>query len=297
MNLKDLKVVFAGCARDCSNFLPITLDNIRYYSSLFGESHTVIVENGSVDTTKDILNKNQKKNDNFLFCEQFNKLPNRGQRLENARNLIIETIKNDINLNSCDLFIMLDLDDIGAYRIANKDIQNSINFLFSSKNTAAVFANQLGIYYDIWTLRDQKYCKNDFWVETFKFLMKNKNSFEQISKKHLDDAKNQVLNKKTFSFKPSDPPIAVSSAFGGFGIYKMKNVLENNNRYEGTQTIEVSTKDKKKFNVNYQKWEHVNFNEGLIKQNKKLYILPFLINHKFLNIDFRAEFSLKLMVK
>ena len=48
MNLKDLKVVFAGCARDCSNFLPITLDNIRYYSSLFGESHTVIVENGSV---------------------------------------------------------------------------------------------------------------------------------------------------------------------------------------------------------------------------------------------------------
>ena len=297
MNLKDLKVVFAGCARDCSNFLPKTLDNIRYYSSLFGESHTVIVENGSVDTTKDILNKNQKKNDNFLFCEQFNKLPNRGQRLENARNLIIETIKNDINLNSCDLFIMLDLDDIGAYRIANKDIQNSINFLFSSKNTAAVFANQLGIYYDIWSLRDQKYCKNDFWVETFKFLMKNKNSFEQISKKHLDDAKNQVLSKKTFSFKPSDPPIAVSSAFGGFGIYKMKNVLENNNRYEGIQTIEVNTKDQKKFNVNYQKCEHVNFNEGLIKQNKKLYILPFLVNHKFLNVDFRAEFALKLMVK
>ena len=89
MNLKDLKVVFAGCARDCSNFLPKTLDNIRYYSSLFGESHTVIVENGSVDTTKDILNKNQKKNDNFLFCEQFSKLPNRGQRLERARNLII----------------------------------------------------------------------------------------------------------------------------------------------------------------------------------------------------------------
>ena len=117
MNLKDFKVVFAGCARDCSNFLPKTLDNIRYYSSLFGESYTVIVENGSVDTTKDILNKNQKKNDKFLFCDHFNNFPYRGQRLEKGRNLILETIKQDKKLRNCDLLIIIDLDDVGTNSI------------------------------------------------------------------------------------------------------------------------------------------------------------------------------------
>ena len=61
MNFKDLKIVFAGCARDCADFLPKTLNNIRYYASLFNEHYTIIVENGSKDKTREILNKNQKK--------------------------------------------------------------------------------------------------------------------------------------------------------------------------------------------------------------------------------------------
>ena len=72
MNLKDLKVVFAGCARDCANYLPTTLQNIRHYSSLFSNSYTVIVENGSLDKTKEILSNSRTKKDRFLFCDQFN---------------------------------------------------------------------------------------------------------------------------------------------------------------------------------------------------------------------------------
>ena len=33
-DLKNLNVVFAGCARDCEPFLKKTLDNIELYSSL-----------------------------------------------------------------------------------------------------------------------------------------------------------------------------------------------------------------------------------------------------------------------
>ena len=297
MNLKNLKVVFAGCAKNCSEFLPKTLENIRYYSSFFNESYTVIVENGSEDKTREILINNFTKNDNFLFCDQFNKLPTRGQRLESSRNLIIETIKHNENLKRCELFIMLDLDDMGTYKIDDQDFLNAINFLFSKNDIAAVFANQLGIYYDMWTLRDNKLCKNDFWVEVFKFLMANKNSHDQLSKKNFEDAKKLVINKKIYSFKRSDPPIPVFSAFGGLGIYKMQNVLKNNNKYEGLQSIEINTKDRKKFNIQYQKCEHVNFNEGLVKQNMKLFILPFLINHNFKNLDFNPESALKLMVK
>ena len=54
-DLKNLNVVFAGCARDCEPFPKKTLDNIEHYSSLFKESYKVIIENGSKDKTRDIL--------------------------------------------------------------------------------------------------------------------------------------------------------------------------------------------------------------------------------------------------
>ena len=192
---------------------------------------------------------------------------------------------------------MLDLDDIGTYRIKDEDIYNSIDFLFSNNTTAAVFANQIGTYYDMWTLRDEKKFKNDFWAEVFQYLIRNKNSFEQITKLHLDLAQKDVINKKIFSLDKSQNPISVRSAFGGFGIYKMEHVINNIHKYVGQQVVKVITKDRKQYMVNYQKCEHVNFNEGLIKKNLKLYILPNLINHEFNFLDFKADSALKLIIK
>ena len=132
----------------------------------------------------------------------------------------------------------------------------------------------------MWTLRDEKKFKNDFWAEVFQYLIRNKNSFEQITKLHLDLAQKDVINKKIFSLDKSNP-ISVRSAFGGFGIYKMEYAINNIHKYVGQQVVKVITKDRKQYMVNYQKCEHVNFNEGLIKKNLKLYILPNLINHEF----------------
>ena len=297
MNLKDLKVVFAGCARNCSNFLPKVLDNIEFYSSFFGESYMVIVENGSTDNTKEILKNNQNKKNFILYEDDLNKLPYRGQRLEKARNLIIETIKKNADLISCDLFIMLDLDDIGTYRIDEKNIFDSVKFLFSKQEIAAVFANQLGTYYDMWTLRDQKYCKNDFWVEVLQFLINNKNSKDKISKTNIEEVKKNIIDKKTYSFEKNHAPIKVESAFGGFGIYKMKYVLKNNRKYEGTQIVDLISKDQKRLKVKYQKCEHVNFNQGLIDQNLELYILPNLINRDYEKNVFPPSASISLIIK
>ena len=297
MNLKDLKVVFAGCARNCSNFLPKVLENIEFYSSFFSESYMVIVENGSTDKTKEILKDNKNKKNFFLFEDDLNKLPYRGQRLEKARNLIIETIKKNTNLFSCDLFIMLDLDDVGTYRIEEKNILDSIKFLFSKEEIGAVFANQLGTYYDMWTLRDQKYCKNDFWVEVLQFLINNKNSNDKISKKNIEEVKKNIIDKKTYSFEKNHPPIKVESAFGGFGIYKMKYVLKNNRKYEGTQIVDLISKDQKRLKVKYQKCEHVNFNQGFIDQNLELYILPNLINRDYEKNIFPPSASISLIIK
>ena len=144
----------------------------------------------------------------------------------------------------------------------------------------------------MWTLRDQKYCKNDFWVEVLQFLIKNKNSNDKISKSNIEEVKKNIIDKKTYSFEKNHPPIKVESAFGGFGIYKMKYVLQNNRKYEGTQIVDLISKDQKKLKVKYQKCEHVNFNQGFIDQNLELYILPNLINR-----DYEKNFSTNCIYK
>ena len=130
---KNKKVVFAGCARDCEKYLEKTLSNIDYYSSLFEKSYQIIVENGSKDRTREILELKKKPNCYYLFEDHLDEYRTRGERLERARNKIIEKIKSETNLRNCDLLIILDLDDIGGYRIDNKNILKSLDFLFSKK--------------------------------------------------------------------------------------------------------------------------------------------------------------------
>ena len=118
-NFKNKKVVFAGCAKDCERYLEKTLSNINYYSSLFEKSYQIIVENGSKDRTREIL-KSKKPNCYYLFDDHLDAFKTRVERLERARNKIIEKIKSESNLRNCDLLIILDLDDTGEYRIDNK---------------------------------------------------------------------------------------------------------------------------------------------------------------------------------
>jgi len=296
-DLKNLRVVFAGCARDCEPFLKKTLDNIEHYSSFFKESFKVIIENGSKDKTREILKQNQNKNDFYYFEDELNNLPNRGLRLEKARNIFIEKIKSNNKLNNCNLLIVLDLDESGNYRISDDAFIKSINFLNSKNSIGAVFANQLGTYYDMWTLRDKKYCQNDFWAEVLQNITKKINHKDNISTEILDEVKKEFIDKKTFSFDESLAPILVNSAFGGFGIYKMEYVLKNKRNYEGTQTIDLVFKDNIKSKIKFQKCEHVNFNLGLIDQNLELYILPYLINREYLDVTFPPQAAIKLIIK
>lgn len=295
--LDELRVVFAGCARDCENSIGKSLKNVEFYSSFFKESYQVIVENGSKDQTREILKKNKTKNCYYLFEDQLNEFPVRGMRLERARNIIIEKIKSIPELNKCDLLIILDLDGSGNYKIEKKDIIDSINFLYSKKTIAAVFANQLGTYYDMWTLRDEKYCKNDFWVEVLQNIIKKKNPKEKINQQILDQVKQEYIDKKTYSFDKNLKPIKVLSAFGGFGIYKMNFVIENKEIYKGTQTVDLIFKDNTQAKINFQKCEHVNFNLGLSGNNLELYILPYLINREYLDVTFPPQAAINLIIK
>jgi len=278
INTKDLKIIFAGCAKNCEKFLLKNLENLKLYSSLFKESYKIIVENGSTDQTKKILQQNKGKNDFFLHKEELNQLNFRGYRLEKARNCIIETIKKNNILNQCDLLIILDFDDSGTYTIKLEEIVKAINYLYSKTNIAAVFANQEGTYYDMWTLRHKNYCPNDFWVDVIKYITKRINLVDKIKPELFKEASKNIIEKKTYIFDKKMPPIKVESAFGGFGIYKLNYALNNKRKYQGAQYIDLEFKSGEKKRIKYQQCEHVNFNQGLVDQDLELYILPNLIN-------------------
>ena len=297
MNIKNLNVVFVGCARDCGDTIQKSLENIKIYSSFFNLTYQVIVENGSKDKTREILKKNKNQNNFYLFEDHLNELLYRGQRLEKARNAIIKKIKSNNDLSKCDILIVLDLDGSGNYLIDEKNILDAIKFLYSKVSIGAVFANQLGTYYDMWTLRDDKYCKNDFWAEVLKGITKKILPKEKITNEIISEVKKDYIDKNTLSFDKDSPPIKVKSAFGGFGIYKMNYVLKNKRYYQGTQIVDLTFKDNTQAKIKFQKCEHVNFNFGFLDQNLELYILPNLINRKFLEVTFPAQAALNLIIK
>ena len=83
--------------------------------------------------TKNLLNKYKTKNDFIFIREDLSKYTYRGKRLEHARNLIIDTIRNNEILRSCDLFIALDFDDRNLDIIETENFVRAINFLISKE--------------------------------------------------------------------------------------------------------------------------------------------------------------------
>ena len=296
VNIGDLKTVFAGCAKNCGNYLPIVLENIDHYSKLFKKTSKIIVENGSTDKTKEILKKIDNKDNIILFKDDFNKFKQRGTRLALARNLIIDEIKKNNILNKFDLLIVIDLDDRGKFKIENKNFVKALNFLYSKNNIAAVFANQPGDYFDIWTLRDDLYRKNDFWCEALKFALSKLKSNDPITIEILNDLKKNFLNKNKVSFELNSAPYKVKSAFGGFGIYKISKILENEHKYIGEQEFNVRFLDGIEKKVHYQKCEHVNFNLGFDEKGLDLYILPYLANSKLNFENIRPEAAFQFII-
>ena len=294
--LKNLNVIFGGCARDCEKYIEKVMYNIDLYASYFKSTYKIIVENGSKDNTKNLLKKYTEKKDYLFIRDDLSKYSYRGKRLEHARNLIIDTIKENEVLKKCDLFVALDFDDRNIEKIEIESITKAINFLISDEKRAGVFANQIGTYYDMWGLIDEKYCQNDFWVQTLKEIAIKTSPNEKISSEMLTNFQ-KYLDMKKLNFDPNLKPIKVKSAYGGLGIYKINKVIENKRKYMGDQIVELVFKDGTKKNIFYQKNEIVNFNLGFGDIGSELYILPYLINNKNSDCYFPVKAAFSLIIK
>lgn len=262
--------IIVGCTKNSSQYLKEAFENIDNFSKIFSKVAYIIVENDSTDNTKNILNEWGSGKEDFTLLnldglDSYEK--NRTIRLEIARNLYIDKIRKKTNINDFQYLIIIDIDDQAVYPVSITAMEKSLKFLKSKERYSAVFANQPNGYYDLWALRHPVYCPFDFWHEVLMESIKINNDSMAFS---------SIYSKINVNFSNQEQPIAVDSAFGGLGIYKIDHILKNKSRYIGYdyKYFDSSTANFCKL----QTCEHVSFNHGLIAQGGELFIFPELIN-------------------
>lgn len=275
------KIVFIGLVQNCAQFLPAVLRNIENMSSLASESAFLFLENDSTDNSKAVLNNwgNGRANFTLLNFDGLNQLGVRTVKLEILRNAYVEYLRSNKKLHDFDFVVMVDMDDVGTWPIDLNELKKAMEHLESDSRNAAVFANQLGIYYDVWALRHKELCPGDAWEEVIDY----KNAHPTLSD---EEVFNQTFKKRIHSISSTDAPIEVDSAFGGLGIYKLSYILKNPNPYLGSTLKSLPSTDGS-FKISRRQYcEHVHFHAGIRHLGGKLIIWPALINGDRSNVRF-----------
>ncbi|WP_114639496.1 glycosyltransferase family protein [Polynucleobacter necessarius] len=269
---KPLKLIFAGVARDCEKYLPAVLRGIEALAEHYSDSAFIFVENDSSDSTKKVFGEWGEKRSNFypINIDGLGAIPRRGLRLEIARASYVEFIKSDVQLISYDYLVVLDMDDVNTLGVNPQKFIEATTFLQERDERAAVFANQLGTYYDMWTFRHESLCPGDVWEEIFDCVQHSNLSDEEAYLK--------TFSPKILSLPPINEMLEVESAFGGFGIYKLSYVLKNKNPYLGSKVKISKDANGRRTLCRWEICEHVHFNLGIRNLGGKLFIKQDLIN-------------------
>jgi hypothetical protein len=272
--------VFVGCARDCEQHLDGVLANIAGAAGTFAQSAFVFVENDSRDATAAKLRafgRGLERFDLQALADQDALYPTRTERLAAARNRYLDVIRSSALRNYGYLFVY-DMDDVNAARQSVDNILRAVEFLEAAPDHAAVFANQLNYYYDVFALRHPTKCPGSAWEEVFDYVCAHQVSDEVAFK--------ATYEKRMFNIGPDTPLIEVDSAFGGLGIYKMSYVLDG--CYTGTHT-KTCVENGREHRMLWQVCEHVSLHANIRRRAGRLFIAPWMINAAFDVANLRPE--------
>ncbi len=236
--MKQYNVIFAGCCRSVEPYIKNILEHIENCGKKFNDFSVIIYENDSSDKTRQILNEN--KRDNYYYIFEDNILePKRTKRIERARNIILNKVREINKDKYYQYLILLDMDEANDKGTFVKTIDNC----FLTDDWDVMTANQVDKYYDLWALRN-KDLYYDCWMEV------------DNNKKICDD----------YNIKyDSNQLIEVDSAFGGTAIYKLSSI-PNTCNYNG------------EYKNGKEKCEHVDFNKCIKNHGGKIYINTNFLN-------------------
>jgi hypothetical protein len=179
----------------------------------FGQVKTFLVESDSTDKTLVELKKIQEQNNNFKFVS-LNKLdttiPNRYQRIAHCREEYLKYVKK--YCQDTDYIVVVDLDGMNS-NLSEKSVRQTFQ---KSELWDAVFANQLGRYYDIGALRHSLWSPND----CFK-VMHWANSITSN-----ETARLLAIQSRMIKINESAGLIPVDSAYGGLAIYRTETFVK-----------------------------------------------------------------------
>ena len=247
--------VIACCARSCAPHLPRALANIETIAAAYGDAAVVFVENDSEDETAQILAR---------WCEtrpgaQLIRLPGlsaripaRTERLAACRNACMDAIAGS-PMKARDHLWVIDADEVNERPLDGADVARARDWLDQHADAAAVFCNATPIYYDILALRHPDWCPDDYWAEV-------RRRGPGLGKA---EAQKRYCFDRQIPIPRDGEPIEVVSAFGGLGLYRLRDALQA--RYVGRDGEGQET------------CEHVAFNrEVAAASGGRLWILPWL---------------------
>ena len=255
-DIKNKSIVICSIIKDEEKNLKKYFSTIRSITKYFKKHFVILIESDSKDNTLKIAKKLISKYNGVVIETNTDHLKFRTEKISFCRNKYLNYIQKNKNLHNFDFLIVADVDQVNS-NINFKKIENSISS--APKDWIGIFANQKFIYYDVWPLRINNYIENDCYQDFIKLSETNSTS----------KAYYLAVFKKFFLIKKfKDRFIKVKSAFGGFGIYRLKEIL--NIEYDSNSGI---------FS------EHVLFNKKISKKekNKSLDNDKKLINFSGLN--------------
>lgn len=201
------RVVICGLARNASEFLNLTIRRIEELGDRFKDYRVVIYENDSIDNTRRMLIDWSQKNSKVeILSEQLDdpinpmmRCPSRGERMARYRNIYRQYLAD--HLQDFDYAIVVDTDLPGGWSlpgIANTFGHSRWDFMASNGIIRKqCLLHQKEFQYDAWAFRES-------------------DSYLPLSTKYVNH----------LTWNRGEPLVAVSSAFGGLGIYRMPAMIE-----------------------------------------------------------------------
>lgn len=244
---KQKTVVIATMVRDVESRVAVIKKKVEATGDMFADYRVLVVENDSKDGTRAELLKWVSENPRVtvLGCgynEKMCKLPktpkteghsvDRGriQKMVDLRNIYLaeirgestngranlEGIRSNPYLGSSDYCFFWDLDSISSVYLDG--IAHSINLLESQPEISVVAAN--GLY---------RWGAFTIFYDTYALLHTNE-------KFNIKDKRSHDIRKGLWEARYSrgDDPVEVDSGFGGFAIYRTKNLLADGVKYDMT---------------------------------------------------------------
>lgn len=250
---KQIEILIAGVVRDCRKTIG---PSIKQLQDLFGSSFNLsyfLVESDSTDGTKLALEQLATRHPRFNYKSLGDlapQIPDRIRRIAHCRNQYLSHLQGQLAMGArIEYLVVADFDGVNL-RIHFPEPKVT---LVSAGTIVAT--NQNGFYYDILALRASNWVEEDYRIS----LAKAPNGNDPLSNSL------KFVSSKQRKISKSEPPIKVTSAFGGLAIYPVP-------------LLDGCWYEPKQLSQDIWECEHVGFNACALRNGGQMIILPNLRN-------------------